>query len=208
MNHLAHLALAGGDAPLVVGSFLGDFVKGRLQGQYPPAIERGLRLHRAIDSFTDQHPEVRAAARLLPPVYRRYAGIITDIAFDHYLARDWQDYHPQPLPDFAREALATLLDHRHLMPPAAAALATHMHQRQSLASYASPNFPPRALAAIAARLSRPSSLASAPQALAAASAPLHAAFRRFYPQLIAYARHWQADELTQTHVRRFEGRIG
>ena len=192
MNHLAHLALAGPDAPLMVGSFLGDFVKGRLQGQYPPAIERGLRLHRAIDSFTDRHPELRAAARQLPAIYRRYAGIITDIAFDHYLARDWQSHYSQPLPDFCREALATLYSHRHLMPPAAAALATHMHQRQSLAHYASPDFPPRALAAIAARLSRPSPLASAPEALAAASAPLEAAFNSFYPQAIAYARQWRA----------------
>ena len=62
MNHLAHLALAGESPHLVVGGFLGDFVKGRLDNRFEPGIEAGIRLHRAIDAFTDHNPKVRLAA--------------------------------------------------------------------------------------------------------------------------------------------------
>ena len=193
MNHLAHLALAGGEAQVVVGSFIGDFVKGRLRGEYPTGVEKGIRLHRAIDAYTDQHPQVRAAGRCLPSEYRRYAGIITDIAFDHFLAIHWQRHHPQPLAEFSAQTLALLCRHKALMPPTAAALAMRMQAAQSLAHYASPSFPQHALQAIAKRLSRKNPLATAPAALQAAREPLEAAFQHFYPQVAAFAEDWLAE---------------
>jgi Uncharacterized protein conserved in bacteria len=95
MNHLAHVLLAGDEEALQLGGMLGDFVHGRPDPQrWPERVIAGIRLHRAIDVYTDAHAEVLAAKARLPPPYRRYAGIALDMWFDHCLARDftrWDD---------------------------------------------------------------------------------------------------------------------
>ena len=67
MNYLAHFALAGPETGLLVGGFLGDYIKGRLENRFSPEIERGIRLHRAIDQYTDSHPVVKTATSDLIP---------------------------------------------------------------------------------------------------------------------------------------------
>jgi acyl carrier protein phosphodiesterase len=100
MNHLAHVLLAGDDEALQLGGMLGDFVRGQPDpALFPAPVIRGIRLHRAIDSYTDGHPEVLAAKASLPPPYRRYAGILLDMWFDHLLARDFSHWSAQPLED-------------------------------------------------------------------------------------------------------------
>ena len=73
----------------MVGGFLGDYIKGRLENRFSLEIERGIRLHRAIDQYADSHPTVKDSYERLDPKFRRYAGIITDIVFDHLLALNW-----------------------------------------------------------------------------------------------------------------------
>ncbi|TEL14247.1 DUF479 domain-containing protein [Pseudomonas aeruginosa] len=87
MNYLAHLHLGGPQPAQLLGSLYGDFVKGRLQGQWPDEIERAIQLHRRIDAFTDSHPLVHAAKRRFPLERRRFAGVLLDVFFDHCLAR-------------------------------------------------------------------------------------------------------------------------
>ncbi len=90
MNHLAHALLAGDDEWLLLCGMLGDFVHGQPVPQlFPSRVIAGIRLHGAIDVYTDAHPEVLAAKAQLPPPYRRYAGILLDMWFDHCLARDF-----------------------------------------------------------------------------------------------------------------------
>ena len=103
MNFLAHLYLSGDNEQIIVGNFIGDFVKGRNALQtFDPTIALGIELHRAIDQFTDTHPVVRSSKDRLRPKYRHYAGVIVDIFYDHFLARKWNDYHKTPLPEFAQ----------------------------------------------------------------------------------------------------------
>ena len=109
MNHLAHLLLSGNNDQRLLGGFLGDFVKGLQTGARPPAIEQGIRLHRAIDAYTDQHPSVTACRLALPNDLRRVSGIVTDIAFDHFLAKTFTHYHPQSLQRFDQLAFERLL---------------------------------------------------------------------------------------------------
>ena len=100
MNYLAHLHLGGQRPEELLGSLYGDFVKGRLQGQYSPAIESAIQLHRSIDVFTDAHPLVDQSLSRFTQTRRRYAGIVLDVFFDHCLARDWARYADQPLERF------------------------------------------------------------------------------------------------------------
>ena len=85
MNHLAHLFLAPDSPEARVGSLLGDFARGIVQDDLPAAVRDGLKHHRAVDAFTDQHPEVLASKRLFSPQRRRFAGVALDILYYDYL---------------------------------------------------------------------------------------------------------------------------
>jgi acyl carrier protein phosphodiesterase len=50
MNFLAHIYLSNNDPKIMVGNFIGDFVKGRnFSDRFEPQIARGIALHRLID---------------------------------------------------------------------------------------------------------------------------------------------------------------
>ncbi|MEL0660335.1 ACP phosphodiesterase [Psychromonas arctica] len=104
MNYLAHLHIAASTNTSFSGNFLGDFVKGNPDGQFPTNIVQGIRLHRYVDSFTDKHPQVLAAKLLFPKVLRRYAPIALDMFWDHFLARHWTTFHHLTLAEFCQLA--------------------------------------------------------------------------------------------------------
>ena len=192
MNHLAHALLAGSDDGLRLGSVMGDFVRGTPDAALPPRVIAGIRLHRAIDSYTDRHPQVAAARARLPPPYRRYGGILLDMWFDHALARDFRRWSAEPLDDFS-VALRTLL-HRHdgLLPEALRRFRGYMDAHDLPAGYADPATLDATLHGIGARLSRANPLALAMPLLAGLDGPLQAHFDAFFPELQAFAGHWVA----------------
>ncbi|MBM4071958.1 MAG: DUF479 domain-containing protein [Planctomycetes bacterium] len=103
MNWLAHVLLSEADTEFRLGNLLADVVKGKARAGMSVGFLRGVRCHQAIDAFTDFHPIVhRSRARVAPPL-RRYAGILVDIFYDHYLARDWTRYASIPLDAFTAE---------------------------------------------------------------------------------------------------------
>lgn len=91
MNYLAHLALSHDNSSVMLGNFIGDFVKGSNYSRYSPKVRAGILLHRKIDDFTDNHPIVHETNLFLKDAYGRYAGIITDMYYDHFLANNWVD---------------------------------------------------------------------------------------------------------------------
>src|SRR4030065_2169816 len=112
MNYLAHAFLSRSSPELLIGGLLGDFVKGREHlKQYSPAVCVGSRLHRAIDRYTDAHAIVRASCALISPTRRRFAAILVDVFYDHFLARHWQRYADLTLEAFTHQVYATLLPH-------------------------------------------------------------------------------------------------
>ena len=108
MNFLAHFQLAWPDEGLVLGALEGDYYKGPLGSELPEGLARGVRLHRAIDAYTDQHPTVAALRRNFPKGLRRYAGILIDLSFDHYLTQHWHTFNTRELTEFNREVMRTL----------------------------------------------------------------------------------------------------
>ena len=108
MNFLAHLYLSGDNPKVKVGNFIGDFVKGKnLKDRFEADIARGIGLHREIDWFTDTHSIVKQSKDRLRPKYRHYSGVIVDIFYDHFLAKNWDRYSKQLLPDFAEESASS-----------------------------------------------------------------------------------------------------
>ncbi|MEM6396180.1 MAG: ACP phosphodiesterase [Bacteroidota bacterium] len=117
MNFLAHLVLSSHDAELQIGNLLGDFVKGRPPETYSEGIRRGIVLHRRIDQVTDMHPAVKHLQTLLSLRHGRYAGVVVDVLFDHYLARDWSNLLTIEYGDFALQTYSNIKANLSAMPP-------------------------------------------------------------------------------------------
>ena len=187
MNYLAHLHLGGQRPGQLLGSLYGDFVKGRLQGQFNPEIEAAIALHRSIDTYTDSHPLVGAALSRFSLTRRRYAGIVIDVFFDHCLARDWSRYATQPLALFTSDVYRVLASEPQL-PGRLAQIAPYMAADDWLGSYREFEVLEQVLRGISRRLSRPEELAQAMGELERLYQPLSEDFREFYPQLQLFAQ--------------------
>jgi acyl carrier protein phosphodiesterase len=117
MNHLAHLFLAKRAPEAVVGAFLGDFVKGKINADdFPQLIRDEIIVHRRVDAFTDANEILLNSKNRFVKTRRRFAGIVLDVAFDHFLAKNWTDYATEELSDFTRFAYRALLANAHRFP--------------------------------------------------------------------------------------------
>ena len=191
MNYLAHLYLADDSPESMVGSLMGDFVKGELQDRFAHPTQEGIREHRSIDAFTDRHPVVMRSKRRMRPPYRRYAGILVDVFFDHILAQQWPKFARVPLDEFTGTVYCHLTDHLPKLPVNMQPLVRYMTTEDLLGSYQHPQGIQRALLGIEQRLKRPSQLSAAISELEREQAELVDDFLEFFPDLIHFvdARH-------------------
>jgi acyl carrier protein phosphodiesterase len=136
LNYLGHIFLSGLNEPLLVGNFIGDYVKGRQFENYPSEIKQGIILHRAIDEFTDHHPAWMTIRELIRPVYNRHAGVVADLFIDHYLAKNWDHYSQIRLQWYAKWVYAVFLKHYEVLPDRVKGFLPFMIQHRRLQSYA------------------------------------------------------------------------
>jgi acyl carrier protein phosphodiesterase len=192
MNFLAHFYLSDNDDELLLGNLLGDVVKGGVDRYaYPgttPRIRQGIRLHRAIDTFTDQHPIVALGKARLRPRYGLLAGVIMDLYYDHVLARTWAQYASVPLGTFAEDVYQTLLRNRYRLPPGVHSLVEAMHRHDWLTHYAQPEGIGRALRGLAQRVPVAAGIATATDELRAQYPLFETEFHLFFAELRAHCR--------------------
>lgn len=135
MNYLAHIYLAGDSDESILGNLLGDFVKGPIGNGYHPEIIKGIRTHRKVDVFTDSHEMFLASKRLISPQRRRFAGIIIDLAFDHFLTRNWSSYSSEDLTGLIENTYELLRRHRGILPEKLQLFLPRMIDEDWLGSY-------------------------------------------------------------------------
>jgi acyl carrier protein phosphodiesterase len=186
MNYLAHLYLASDNPDAMLGSLMGDFVKGAVDSALPPLMRASIIQHRRIDSFTDSHPIVMRSKQRLESKYRRYAGILIDMFYDHFLAREWCYYATLPLDEFTRRVYAVVAERQDEMPLNMQRTAHYLVASDLLSSYQAVAGIDRALKGVATRLSRPSPLPEASAELERLYNNLQEDFRAFLPELLAY----------------------
>lgn len=116
MNILFHMYLSGPDPELLVGNFMGDFVKGRIGDEFPPRISEGLKLHRRIDSFAQTNAHFQASRLRLNPRYGLYRGVFVDLFYDHFLAREWTSWCETPLPEYLASTRVIIDSYLPIMP--------------------------------------------------------------------------------------------
>ena len=147
----------------MLGNFIGDFVPGKQLERYPPAWQLGIRLHRALDAYSDQHPASLWLKDLLRPTQGKYAPVVADVLWDYCLATDWADYHPAPLPQFAQMVYTTMQARRGQLPEGVQQFLPHMVANNWLVNYGTFYGIERSLAGLARRASFQNVM---PQALA------------------------------------------
>lgn len=118
MNFLAHTYLSGCNEEIIVGNFMGDYVKGKNYNNFPELVRKGILIHRDIDTYTDMHPITRRSKLRIAPRYHKYAGIIIDIFYDHFLASMWDDFSSLPLQDFVNRTYDLLKRNYKILPGA------------------------------------------------------------------------------------------
>ena len=135
MNYLAHLYFSDPEPLAWAGSLLGDFLKGSVPQQLPHQLRRHLLLHRRIDSLTQQNDVFQTSRRRLDPRFRYARSVLVDVFYDHFLAQNWQDYHPQPLLDFSRQVYAGLAEQQEHLSPELLQVLPRMTEDNWLFSY-------------------------------------------------------------------------
>ena len=193
MNFLAHLYLAGPDATApayadhLLGQFIADSVPGRQLNQYAPEVQVGIRAHRAIDTFTDQHPVVRrTTARLRAAGAGKYAGVVSDVFMDHFLACRFAEFSSESLAGFTERVYLELAGQQAVFPAAVQRFFPHMVQHNWLLHYAKTEGIARALLGLSRRASPGSGMDTATEELRRNYAAYEADFREFFPALQAH----------------------
>jgi len=136
MNYLAHAWLSFNQPGLLVGNMISDFVKGKKRFSFSEDIQQGIMLHRSIDEFTDTHDATKKAKQFLKPVVGLYAGAFIDIAYDHFLANDSNEFNSGgSLLNFSLSVYKTLHQHEASLPERFARILPYMESDNWLFNY-------------------------------------------------------------------------
>jgi acyl carrier protein phosphodiesterase len=200
VNFLAHCLIgnrAGSQAPndpLVAGGFLGDFIKGRVPSEMPAPLAQGVRLHRRVDAYSNQHPGIRASCDRFPTELRRIAPILVDIIGDHLLALRWSAFHADHLETFTATTYATIAAHGDWLPPSGHRFLGYARAQDLFARYRDWAVVDGAMRSITRRLGRteldPALETAVPELLVS----LEEDFLGYFPDILVHAADWVASD--------------
>jgi acyl carrier protein phosphodiesterase len=183
MNFLAHTFLSRHNNEWMIGNFIADNVKGKKYLEYTTKISEGILMHRAIDDFTDHHPDILHSKNILRPKHGLYSGVIVDIFCDHFLAKNWSDYSNEKLDDFIQNAYHVFQLYESILPERNKNILKYMIAHNWLLSYANPDGINRALSGMAKRSKYPSHMDEAINDLLKYYSDFENDFKSFFPQL-------------------------
>jgi acyl carrier protein phosphodiesterase len=136
MNYLAHAYLSFNQPEILAGNMISDFIKGKKQFDYPSPVQKGIRLHRAIDNYTDSHQATHELKSFFRPQYRLYSGAFADVVYDHFLANDAHEFGTESdLERFAAISYQMLDPYTELFPPPFLQMFPYMKEHDWLYNY-------------------------------------------------------------------------
>jgi acyl carrier protein phosphodiesterase len=192
MNFLAHLYLSCNNEELMIGNFIADSVKGSAFKNYSGGIAKGILLHRAIDYYSDNHPVFLKSVERLRPNYHKYAGVIVDIFYDHFLAKNWKDYSGKPLEQYASEVHSLMLKNAALMPEKSAMFLKYAIKHNWLVSYGTFDGIGEVLYGMSRRTTFKSNMELAIKDLKEYYPLFENEFRIFFEEIIKFVTEWKS----------------
>jgi acyl carrier protein phosphodiesterase len=187
MNFLAHVYLSSDNELLTIGNFAGDGVRGGDYTRFPIAMQAGIQLHREIDTFTDAHPIVRRSTKRLHKNYGHYSGVIVDIFYDHFLAKNWKDYSNIPLSDYIADFYKSLNRNIDILPVRFQKFTPVMIEGNWLLSYATIDGIQLVLNGMNRRTKGKSKMNDATKELRALNKEFENDFTEFFKELIEFS---------------------
>lgn len=197
MNYLAHCFLSGNQTDLLIGNFIADAVRGKQMLQFSEGIQQGILLHREIDYFTDVHPVVAATKSRLRPQYGKYAAVIGDMFYDHFLAANFPLFSSVPLGTFTAQTYSVLQASWDILPERVQHFLPHMIKHNWLLGYAKLNGIHQALSGLSRRTTFNSGMETAVLELEKNYRLYADEFLLFMPELIAFSAQWIAENGNQ-----------
>ena len=197
MNYLAHIYLSGDNNLVTIGNFIADGIKGKDYKKYSRDIQIGILLHRNIDTFTDAHKTVRLSTKRLHKNYGHYSGVIVDILYDHFLAKNWSLYSDIPLKEYTDTFYDSLEAHYNILPSRIQKMMPYMLSDNWLLSYASIDGISRVLDGMNRRTKNRSGMDKAVNELELFYKEFETEFSSFFDELIAFSNE-KLIELNQT----------
>ena len=192
MNLLAHLHLSAGHPPAVAaGNLLADYLRRVGEAPADAGFREGVRLHRAIDVYTETHPATRAARACIAPPRRRLAGIIVDVAWDYFLTRDWARYAQEPLRPFVTARIAAIRSYLRSRAPGLHGFVERAMAEEWLLSYGTLAGLEETFQRISRRSRAVALLPGAGREIARNEELLHRHFSDFYPRLRAHCARFE-----------------
>ena len=187
MNFLAHIYLSGDNDLIKIGNFMADGIRGRQYEKYPLEIQKGIILHRAIDTFTDAHPIFRQSTKRLHQNYHHYAGVIVDVFYDHFLAKNWNTYSDERLEDFVARFYQSLSDNKSVLSERTLMVMPYMFEQNWLVSYQTVEGINRILTQMDHRTKNLSKMRFATNELSEFYSKFENEFTKFFEELITYS---------------------
>ena len=175
----------------MVGNFIADSVKGSAVDNYNEGIQQGIKLHRIIDMYTDNHPEMLKSKERLRPRYKKYAPVITDIFYDHFLASNWQNYSNSTLRDYTNEVYKYLEEHYNIFPERSKQFYNYMMKYDILFAYTKIEGIERVMQGMSRRASFTSGMETAAEELQKDYEMYQKEFRAFFPDLQKHVNQTQ-----------------
>lgn len=188
MNFLAHIYLSGENELVTIGNFIADGIKGKDYKKFPKEIQTGILLHRHIDTFTDAHKTVRQSTKRLHKKYSHYSGVIVDILYDYFLAKNWGNYSDISLADYADAFYDSLEDHYDILPLRIQKMMPYMITDNWLVSYASMEGITRVLEGMNRRTKNKSGMNEAVIELEQFYSEFESEFTEFFEELMAFSK--------------------
>ena len=189
MNFLAHIHLSGENEFIKIGNFMADGVRGKQYDNFPSEIQKGILLHRAIDTFTDAHPLFRQSTKKLHSRYHHYAGVIVDMYYDHFLAKNWSDYHNESLALYSEKFYQSLLENHSILTSKTQHLLPYMVEYNWLVNYQSVPGLERILSQMDRRTKNQSLMRFATEELVAHYDEFEAEFSLFYKEVQLFSKN-------------------
>ena len=188
MNFLAHIYLSFDEPEITLGNFFADHIRGNKYKHLPEKVQKGILLHRAIDTYTDSHPVAKMSSKRLHKNYSHYSRVIVDIFYDHFLAKNWDDYSPIPLADFVEKFYDLLEENYEILPMGTKRMLPYMIADNWLLNYANLEGISRVLNGMNRRTNNKSRMNLAIMDLEEHYSDFEMEFTAFFAELITFSR--------------------
>ncbi len=188
MNFLAHIALSGNEQEVAIGNFIADTILPKERKLLTDKMMRGVTLHHAIDTFTDQHSSFLNTTLLARPILRKYAPVATDVFFDHFLALHFEEYYGRDLASFSKDFYLSIGSWQANLPERAQILVHYLLKNDWLNMYKSKDGLHAILTQMSKRTRFESNLEKASLVLNEHYQEIEKDFRKIFPELMELSK--------------------